>query len=209
MKKEENKLPNATIKRLPLYLSYLKSVKKSGQKAISSVEIGSALNLKSDLVRRDFSKIKAPGRKGAGYEVKKLVNHLHHIVNENAEPEAALIGAGRLGTALLHYNHLRKASPKIKMVFDNNPKVVGKTIAGVPVYHIDEIPQRMTPGITVAILAIPAASAQLISETLTEAGIMGIMNFSSAYLNLPSNIHLHQIDLAKELDTLAFLINFL
>ena len=209
MKKEENKLPNATIKRLPLYLSYLKSVKKSGKKAISSVELGDALNLKSDLVRRDFSRIKAPGRKGLGYEVKKLINHLHHIVNENAEPEAVLIGAGRLGTALLHYNHLRKASPKIKMVFDNNPKVVGKTIAGVTVYHTDEIPERITPGITVAILAIPAASAQLISETLTESGILGIMNFSSAYLKLPSNIHLQQIDLAKELDTLAFLINFL
>ncbi|MDO6654262.1 redox-sensing transcriptional repressor Rex [Anaerobacillus sp. 1_MG-2023] len=208
MKKEENKLPNATIKRLPLYLSYLKSVKKSGQKSISSVEIGNALNYKSDLVRRDFSKIKAPGRKGAGYEVKKLVNHLHLIVNEKTEPEATLIGAGRLGTALLHYNHLRKSSPKIKMAFDNNPKIVGKTIAGVPVYHIDEMYDRLTPTVTVAILAIPAASAQLISEKLSETGIIGIMNFSSAYLQLPANIHLQQIDLARELDTLSFLIHF-
>ncbi|MCA0172509.1 redox-sensing transcriptional repressor Rex [Bacillus sp. RAR_GA_16] len=208
MKKEENKLPNATIKRLPLYLSYLKSVKKSGQKSISSVEIGNALNYKSDLVRRDFSKIKAPGRKGAGYEVKKLVNHLHLIVNENTEPEAALIGAGRLGTALLHYNHLRKSTPKIKMAFDNNPKVVGKTIAGVPVYHIDEMNDRLTASVTVAILAIPAASAQLISEKLSETGILGIMNFSSAYLQLPANVHLQQIDLARELDTLSFLIHF-
>ncbi|WP_347551074.1 redox-sensing transcriptional repressor Rex [Pseudalkalibacillus hwajinpoensis] len=209
MKKEENKLPNATIKRLPLYLSYLKRVKKSGQKSISSVELGDALNLKSDLVRRDFSKIKAPGRKGSGYEVKKLITHLHHIVNTNAEPEAALIGAGRLGTALLHYNHLRKSSPKIKMAFDNNPKIVGKTIAGVPVYHIDEMSERLTPLVTVAILAIPAASAQSISEKIAETGVLGIMNFTSAYLKLPAKIHLQQIDLARELDTLAFLIHFL
>ncbi|TLS38910.1 redox-sensing transcriptional repressor Rex [Pseudalkalibacillus caeni] len=207
MRKKAIKIPNASIKRLPMYYEYAKELKENGTKFISSSGLSDALKIDSAIIRKDFSYFQIKGSKGNGYNVSRLIRLLGKLLAEDKETKAALIGVGHLGTAFLKYSLLKRNSPKIEMAFDVDPKKVGKEIDGVPVYHINEINDRLKPDVTVAILTVPVAAAQLISDRMIDLGVKGILNFTTARLSVPDQIKLHQIDLAAELQTLIYFIN--
>jgi redox-sensing transcriptional repressor len=126
-------------------------------------------------------------------------------LNQDETTTVALIGVGNLGTAFLHYNFTKNNNTKIEVAFDVDPSKIGTEIESVPIFHIEDIEKELQKrGITVAILTVPVGSAQTIAEQLERAGVKGILNFTPARLTVASDIRVHHIDLAVELQSLVY-----
>ncbi|MFC3041635.1 redox-sensing transcriptional repressor Rex [Virgibacillus xinjiangensis] len=201
----QDNIPQATAKRLPLYYRFLNNLNQQGKARVSSKELSEAVKVDSATIRRDFSYFGALGKKGYGYNVEYLLGFFRETLDQNEITEVALIGVGNLGTAFLNYNFMKNNNIKIKAAFDADPQKVGTDIGGVPVYHIDEMEQRME-GMKVAILTIPAVEAERVTERLVEFGVEGILNFTPARITVPSHVRVHHIDLAVELQALVYFL---
>ncbi|WP_425339537.1 redox-sensing transcriptional repressor Rex [Lentibacillus salicampi] len=202
---EQNKIPQATAKRLPLYYRFLNNLNQQGKKRVSSKELSDAVKVDSATIRRDFSYFGALGKKGYGYHVEYLLGFFRKTLDQDELTDVALIGTGNLGTAFLHYNFLKNNNTRIIMAFDADPDKVDSDIGGVPVYHIDELEERMGD-VEVAILTVPSDEAQTITNQLVDYGISGILNFTPARITVPSVIRVHHIDLAVELQSLVYFL---
>ncbi|RIU88351.1 redox-sensing transcriptional repressor Rex [Oceanobacillus picturae] len=202
---DQNKIPQATAKRLPLYYRFLNNLNHQGKKRVSSKELSEAVKVDSATIRRDFSYFGALGKKGYGYNVEYLLGFFRKTLDQDELTDVALIGVGNLGTAFLHYNFIKNNNIKIQMAFDADEKKVGSTIGGVPIYHIKDMEEKLN-GIKVAILTIPASEADGITDRLVEHGITGILNFTPARISVPSHIRVHHIDLAVELQALVYFL---
>ncbi|QDP39168.1 redox-sensing transcriptional repressor Rex [Radiobacillus deserti] len=201
----ENKIPQATAKRLPLYYRFLNNLHHQGKLRVSSKELSEAVKVDSATIRRDFSYFGALGKKGYGYNVEYLLGFFRKTLDQDEMAKIALIGVGNLGTAFLHYNFTKNNNTKIEMAFDADPDKVGKDIGGVPVYHIQDLEERLGDT-SVAILTVPQSEAQPIAERLVEAGIDGILNFTPARITVPERIRVHHIDLVVELQSLVYFL---
>lgn len=202
---EQHKIPQATAKRLPLYYRYLNNLQHQGKTRVSSQELSDAVKVDSATIRRDFSYFGALGKKGYGYNVEYLLHFFRETLDQDELTEVALIGVGNLGTAFLKYNFLKNNNTKIVMAFDRDANKVGTKIGGVPVYHIDDLEEKIGD-IHVAILTIPASEAETMTERLVENGIEGILNFTPARITVPSHVRVHHIDLAVELQALVYFL---
>ena len=201
------KIPQATAKRLPLYYRFLKNLHSSGKQRVSSAELSEAVKVDSATIRRDFSYFGALGKKGYGYNVNYLLSFFRKTLDQDELTKVALIGVGNLGTAFLNYNFLKNNNTKIEMAFEVSEEKVGKRIADVPIYHMDQIDTLLQENnITVAILTVPAQVAQTITDRLVKADIKGILNFTPARLTVPPSIRVHHIDLAVELQSLIYFL---
>ncbi|MCG1010632.1 redox-sensing transcriptional repressor Rex [Salinicoccus sp. ID82-1] len=202
----KKKIPNATMKRLPLYYRFFKNAEKTSVDRVSSREISEALDIDSATIRRDFSYFGELGRKGYGYNVKSLLNFFMEHIQGNEVRNVAIIGAGNLGSALLNYK-FSSINDRMNVVaaFDSNAQIVGTSINGTTVYHSDELEDLISRhSIDVAILTLPAEVSQDMAERLVEAGIKGILNFTPIRLNVSDEIYVHNIDLSVELQALFF-----
>ncbi|MFC3883407.1 redox-sensing transcriptional repressor Rex [Bacillus songklensis] len=206
MNTEQLKIPQATAKRLPLYYRFLKNLHSSGKQRVSSAELSEAVKVDSATIRRDFSYFGALGKKGYGYNVNYLLSFFRKTLDQDEITKVALIGVGNLGTAFLNYNFIKNNNTKIEFSFDVDESKVGTTIGDVPIYHLDELEDRITEGISVAILTVPASVAQQITDRLVKSGIKGILNFTPARINVPDSIRIHHIDLAVELQSLIYFL---
>ncbi|HLS59851.1 MAG TPA: redox-sensing transcriptional repressor Rex [Virgibacillus sp.] len=202
---EQKKIPQATAKRLPLYYRFLTNLNHQGKARVSSHELSKAVKVDSATIRRDFSYFGALGKKGYGYNVEYLLGFFRKTLDQDELTEVALIGVGNLGTAFLHYNFVRNNNTKIVLAFDSDPKKVGTHIEGVPIYHIDELAEKLSD-VRVAILTVPDREAQDITEKLVRTGIEGILNFTPARITVPDRIRVHHIDLAIELQSLTYFL---
>ncbi|MGJ7923204.1 redox-sensing transcriptional repressor Rex [Neobacillus sp. LXY-4] len=201
------KIPQATAKRLPLYYRFLKNLHSSGKQRVSSAELSEAVKVDSATIRRDFSYFGALGKKGYGYNVNYLLTFFRKTLDQDELTKVALIGVGNLGTAFLNYNFLKNNNTKIEIAFDVDEAKVGTKIGDVPVYHMDDLEQKIEEeDIQVAILTIPAPVAQTTTDRLASVNIKGILNFTPARLNVPSSIRVHHIDLAVELQSLVYFL---
>jgi|SRR5690625_4253383 len=201
----EHKIPQASAKRLPLYYRFLTNLHNQGKKRVSSKELSEAVKVDSATIRRDFSYFGALGKKGYGYNVEYLLVFFKKILEQDEVTEVALIGVGNLGTALLNYNFLRSNNTKIAMAFDRSWKKAGTLIGDVPIYHIDDLEEKIQ-GIEVVILTIPASEAQDMANRLIEKGVKGILNFTPARLTIPQNVRIHHIDLSVELQSFVYFL---
>lgn len=202
----QQKIPQATAKRLPLYYRFIQNLSLSGKQRVSSAELSEAVKVDSATIRRDFSYFGALGKKGYGYDVNYLLAFFRETLDQDDVTCVALIGVGNLGTAFLHYNFTKNNNTKIEMAFDVDEEKVGKEIGGIPVYHLDELEERLSEHIQVAILTVPATVAQSVADRLAHTNVQGVLNFTPARLNVPDNIRIHHIDLAVELQTLVYFL---
>ena len=202
---EQNKIPQATAKRLPLYYRFLSNLNQQGKTRVSSKELSDAVKVDSATIRRDFSYFGALGKKGYGYNVEYLLGFFRETLDQDELTEVALIGVGNLGTAFLHYNFMKNNNTKIMMAFDADPSKSGTSIGGVPIYHIDELEEKINQ-VKVAILTIPANEADGITTKLVDYGIEGILNFTPARISVPDHVRVHHIDLAVELQALVYFL---
>ncbi|WP_375090915.1 redox-sensing transcriptional repressor Rex [Peribacillus sp. RS7] len=207
MMNHDPKIPQATAKRLPLYYRFLKNLHSSGKQRVSSAELSEAVKVDSATIRRDFSYFGALGKKGYGYNVNYLLSFFRKTLDQDELTKVALIGVGNLGTAFLNYNFMKNNNTKIEMAFEVSDDKVGKQIADVPIYHMDQIDTLLQENnITAAILTVPAQVAQTITDRLVKADIKGILNFTPARLTVPPSIRVHHIDLAVELQSLIYFL---
>ncbi len=165
---EQQKIPQATAKRLPLYYRFIQNLSLSGKQRVSSAELSEAVKVDSATIRRDFSYFGALGKKGYGYNVNYLLSFFRETLDQDDITRVALIGVGNLGTAFLHYNFTKNNNTKIEMAFDVSEEKVGTEIGGIPVYHLDELEERLSTDIQVAILTVPATVAQSVADRLAE-----------------------------------------
>lgn len=199
------KIPQATAKRLPLYYRFIMNLHNQGKTRVSSKELSEAVKVDSATIRRDFSYFGALGKKGYGYNVEYLLEFFKATLEQDEVTEVALIGVGNLGTAFLNYNFLRNNNTKIAMAFDRSREKAGTVIGGVPIYHIDDLEDKLG-NVEVAILTVPASAAQDITDQLVDKGIKGILNFTPARLSLPDHVRIHHIDLSVELQSFVYFL---
>lgn len=206
----DQKIPQVTAKRLPLYYRYLEKLHSIGKQRVSSAGLAEALQIDPATIRRDFSYLGELGKKGYGYNVTYLLQFLRDFLKQDEVTNVILVGVGNLGTALLRYNFYRSHNTKIVAGFDSDEAKIGADVDGIPVYSMKQLKEVIElHRVDVAILTVPVSAAQPTTDLLVKAGIRGILNFTPARLNAPKNIRIHHIDLTVELQTLIyFLKNF-
>jgi redox-sensing transcriptional repressor len=200
-------VPKAVVSRLSLYLRELQQLLRVGKTTISSSKLGRRLGVTDAQVRKDFAYFGQFGYPGVGYRCGELVQEIRQILGTDRTWPVALIGCGNLGQALLGYRGFGKQGFQVVAAFDIDPSIVGQTFEGLTVIDLDQLPERVKEyEIRLAILAVPAKAANQAVESLVEAGITGILNFAPVTLNVPKSVSVVGVDLAMELEQLAFAV---
>lgn len=193
------------VSRLSLYLRELQQLLRVGKKTISSSNLGRRLGVTDAQVRKDFAYFGQFGYPGIGYRCQELVTEIRRILATDRTWPVALIGCGNLGQALLGYRGFSKQGFEVVSAFDVDAVIVGKSFEGLTVKHLDRLPDTVQEQeIRLAILAVPAIAANQAVEAIVSAGITGILNFAPVTLSLPKTVSVIGVDLAMELEQLAF-----
>lgn len=160
-------IPEVVVARLPLYTQKLNQLLREGRESVSSQEMADHLGITSAQFRKDISFFGGFGKQGTGYNVIKLLESLRSVLNLDRIWEVALVGVGRLGQALMSYHGFSSTGFEIVMAFDNDPEIIGKSIAGIKVLDVKEMQKQICHReIPIAILTVPAASAQEIADQM-------------------------------------------
>ncbi|MDR1095177.1 MAG: redox-sensing transcriptional repressor Rex [Spirochaetaceae bacterium] len=187
-----------SIKRLPSYLATVRQIHAEGGAFVSGTLIAETAGLDSIQVRKDLAMTGIVGKPKKGYPVKELIAAIERFLGWNTAREAALIGAGNLGSALIGHQDFRMHGLYIRAAFDNNPAVIGRQIHGVPVFAADTARDKiLAMGIKTAILTVPPQEAQKAVAVLTEAGIEAIWNFTNITLKVHDRIAVRNEDLSS------------
>src|SRR6202521_4259431 len=199
------KIPEMTVRRLSVYTRCLQQLEEDGVKTVSSQELAERFNLNSAQVRKDLAYFGEFGVRGIGYYVAGLKAELQKILGLDREWAVALIGFGNLGSALFHYKGFSRQGFRIAAIFDDDPGKLGQTADGVPILPLRDLPREAKArNLQLAIVAVPAESAQPVTETLVAAGIKAILNFAPGRIRAPKDVRLKGVDLSIELETLSF-----
>ena len=201
-------LPSAAVGRLSLYLRELQRLGESGVASVNSSELATLIEVSPAVVRRDLAAIGAIGRRGVGYDTGTLIQTIGTVLGSKTAWTVALVGVGSLGTALLRYRGLQRQGFNIVAAFDADQRLIGSSIGGVPIFAASEMSRKiceLKPQL--AVLAVPAEAAAMVAIELAEAGISGILNFAPASLKLPKEIGVVNVDLASEMQRLAFTVS--
>ena len=186
--------------RLSRYLQVLTQSKKMGKERISSQEISDYTNINATQIRRDLSGFGKFGKRGVGYNIDSLLAEIRSILRTQGQHNIALVGAGRLGQAIASSPIYAEHGINIAAVFDSDPEKVGRTIGGVTVTEISQLPDVVRDkNIIVGVLAVPAAAAQGAADDLVAAGVKIVFNYSEALLDVPSDVAVHTSNPAIDL----------
>ncbi len=192
---------------MSLYLRELQHLIRDEKKTISSTKLGRLLGLKDAQVRKDLAYFGQFGYPGIGYRCEELVEEIRRILGTDRVWPTAMVGVGNLGQALLGYRGFRSQGFDVVAAFDVDERVVGTEIGGLKVYHLDELREIVQKkAIQLAILAVPADAAPVVAEVIVNSGINGVLNFAPVTLSLPKSVSVVGVDLAMELEQLAFAV---
>ena len=205
MMKKTTRLSDATINRIPLYLRALQELNEKDWYIISSNDLADLVGVQPAQLRKDLSYLGEFGTRGVGYDISHLKNQLSNRIGLTKKWSIAVIGAGRLGQALIRYQEFKKYDLDIRAVFDNDPSKIGKKIESKYILDISEIKNVVEEeGIQIGIITTPAESAQLAAKLLVEAGIKAILNFTPTSIEVPDKVQVRHVDLSVELQILIF-----
>ena len=186
---EKSKVSEPTLKRLPVYLNFLKQIKEGGLLTISAPRMGRELNCDPTQVVKDLAATGVTGKPRVGYNIYEVIQSIESFLGFDRDNDAFLVGAGNLGRALISYPEFRNYGLKIIAAFDNDPERIGRTDTGINVIHMDkfkDLTQRLN--VEIAILTTPANVAQAVCDHLVECGIQAIWNLTPARLSVPAGI---------------------
>jgi redox-sensing transcriptional repressor len=195
------------ILRLSQYKNALYRFKALGFIKIFSEYIADAVGTTSVQVRKDFSLFGICGNKRGGYQIDTLIENLNEILGKNKIQKVILVGAGNLGSALMKYKNFEREGIKIEAAFDIDPaKFSAKS--SVPVHPIAELQRFIQKNdIHIGILCVPDVAAQNTLDSMVNAGIRGVLNFSSLQLKASESCHISNVNLAVELENLIYFVN--
>lgn len=209
MKNGENlkSLPLPTIRRYPIYLREIRSMIASGALHVSSAVMAEKLGLDPVLTRKDLAMAGVGGKPRRGYPAKELEEAINKALGWDNVIDAALVGAGSLGQALLGYSGFEEQNLSIAVAFDSNPNLVGLTIHNVKVRPPEDMMRLIKRlNIRIGILTVPNSAAQECADQLVKCGIIGIWNFSNVQLSVPPGVIVQNVDLAQSLAVLSHII---
>lgn len=202
-----SKLPRPAVGRLSLYFRELHRLADQGESHINSKELGALVDVSPAVVRRDLSSLGPIGRRGVGYPIDKLTEQIGSVLGSGVQWQVVLVGVGSLGDALLRYRGFERLGFRLVAAFDLNPSKIGKQIGGVSILNAETMTGKLAElSPDLAILAVPVDQATMVAADLVAAGISGILNFAPTMLRLPGNTAVVNVDLASELQRLAFTV---
>lgn len=187
----------AVIKRLPRYHRYLGELLRIGRLRISSAELSKMMNITASQIRQDLNCFGGFGQQGYGYNVKYLYHKISELLGTQEGYRAVIVGAGNLGRALAATHMFERRGVERLALFDNNPDLIGTSVYGLPIYHVDTLCDYCREmGVDIGVLTVPKEAAPVIVEALLNGGVSGIWNFANMELSLDrddvvvENIHL-------------------
>ena len=199
-----NYVSRQTLERLPVYLRFLKSQSKSGPLNTSAKAIAEALGLTEIQVRKDLAAISDGGKPRIGYIIDDLVSDLEEFLGYKDVNDAVIVGAGKLGKALMSYKGFSDYGLNIVAAFDTSDDVAGTEEEGKPIFHLDKLEdlcKRMN--IRIGIITAPAESAQSIADKMVKSGILAIWNFAPAHIEVPQTVLVKNENMAASLAVLS------
>lgn len=183
------RVPEPTLRRLPWYLSVCRLLKARGETSVSSTRLSKETNIVASQIAKDLSCVNIVGRTRVGYDIDNLLSVLEDFLGFTTIHKAFLFGAGRLGGALLNDTGLKQFGLEVVAAFDSNPRLVGHSISGIPVYHISELGAKMRRHkVKIGILTVPIGSAQEVADKMVVWGIKAIWNFTPLRIRVPDEI---------------------
>jgi redox-sensing transcriptional repressor len=199
------KISESAVRRLSLYLRFLQEADAAGTETISSGELAERGGTTSAQVRKDLSLFGSFGKRGMGYSVAELLDAIRGILGLTRTWRVALIGAGKLGSALFSYRDFEARGFQIRAVFDTDPAKVGATWSGLTVRADAEMDRVLrAENIEIAIIAVPAEAAQGVVDRVVAAGVGAVLNFAPMRLRVPRGVKLRNVDVTLELEGLSF-----
>lgn len=197
----KNPISTHTLRRLPVYLGYLRGRQDP---RVSATTIAGALRLSEVQVRKDLASISDGGRPGVGYETGALARDIERYLGYDGVLKAVLVGAGNLGRALLGYEGFENCGLRIVAAFDADPALLGRTVAGRAVYPMAALPGICrTEGAKLGIVTVPDTAAQEALDQLVASGIRAVWNFAPARLRVPSGVVIQNENLVASLTVLS------
>jgi redox-sensing transcriptional repressor len=200
-------IPDVVIDRLPIYVRALDALEDEGREVVNSQELGERLSVTPAQIRKDLSYFGRFGKQGRGYSVSRLREELRQILGLTREWPVVVVGVGKLGRAVLGYGGFAPQGFRIVEAFDSDPQIVGTKLNGLVVKAVDSLPQELRKSkVEMAIVAVPAASAQRVIDTLVANGVKAILNYAPIAAHVPSQVHIKDIDPVLALQSMTFYV---
>lgn len=198
-------IPDPSVRRLSAYLRQLESLAGQGVGRVSSRQLAEKMNVGPAMVRRDLTLFGQFGHRGIGYEVNDLIQALRVILRTQQQWRGVIVGAGALCAALLRYEGFRRRGFELVAAFDVDPERIGTTVGSVEVYPADRMKEIVSlTEARLGVLTVPPAAAQQCADQLIEAGIEGILNFSTMGLAVPKDVYVSAVDITAHFEQLSF-----
>lgn len=199
------KIPDIIIGRLPIYLRALQRLADAGEQTTSSQELGELVGISAAQIRKDISQFGEFGKQGTGYSIPFLMEKLRVILKVDRVWEVAIVGMGDIGHALANYNGFANRGFHVSMVFDNDPQKIGHMVGDFEVFDVADLAEKTkSHKIKVAMLCVPATSAQEAADQLVKAGVKAILNYAPISLNVPEDVHVQYIDPVTHLQRMTY-----
>jgi redox-sensing transcriptional repressor len=200
-----DRVPEQTINRLPIYLRCLVQAQSLNMPVINSLGLAQMAGTNAAQVRKDLSYLGELGTRGIGYDVEALIAHISHVLGVSETRRVAIVGFGRLGSALLGYRGFEERGFDIVGVFDADPEKVGTPVAGTVVRSADGLEEGLRElEVEIVLLTLPAEVAQGVADRVVDAGVRAILNFAPVRLEVPDEVKVRPVDLSVELQVLSF-----
>jgi redox-sensing transcriptional repressor len=201
----DRSIPEATVGRLPVYLRALVDLAEQGTTTVSSEVLAEAAGVNSAKVRKDLSHLGSYGTRGVGYDVAYLIHQIRRELGLTQHWSIVIVGIGNLGHALANYKGFAERGFKVAALVDADLAKVGARVGGLSVHHIDDLAELVTDhDVAIGVIATPAVAVQEVADRLVAAGVRSILNFAPAMVSVPPGVSLRKVDLAVELQILAF-----
>jgi redox-sensing transcriptional repressor len=200
-------LPEKTVERLSQYRRTLLNCNAKGQIYIFSHELAALLNITAVQVRRDIMFLGYSSLQRKGYDIQDLIHTIGNVLDNHEIINVAVIGLGNLGTAITTYFKGKRDKLEIVAAFDINPDKIGKVIADVTCYPVNDLNELVKKqNITIGMITVPPEHAADVAQKLVEAGIKGILNFTTVPLNVSSDVYLEEYDMITSLEKVAYFV---
>ena len=209
IRKEADKVPEPTLRRLPWYLSNIKLMKEKGEQYVSSTQISKEINIDASQIAKDLSYVNISGRTRVGSNIDALSEVLESFLGFTNMHKAVVVGVGSLGAALLRDSGLHHFGLEIVAAFDVNPELVGKDLNGIPIFHSDDFEAKMKEyDVNIGVLTVPINIAQEITDKMVDGGIKAVWNFNPFRIRVPENIVVQNTSLYAHLAVMFNRLNF-
>lgn len=207
MSGSSRRIPQGVVERLPLYLNALLHLRNEGLATVSSSRLTTLTEVNAAQIRRDLAYFGSFGKRGVGYDVTHLIDHIQRILGSDHAHRIAIVGAGNLGTAIASHDGLRTRGFVVSCLFDKDRRRIGQRVGGVVVRDIRDFASAVQElGVRIGVIAVPSGAAQETADLMCASGVQVILNYSSTFVGVPEGVIAHNTDpIGELLHTLYYL----